>query len=161
MISYGPSHRHPAHLIRRYTGADEDAVVDLWSAAARAAHPFIDGEGEGARARQLREVYLVTADNWVAESCGRTVGLLGMLGAEIGGLFVAVDAQGQGVGRSLVEHAAALHGDLTVDVYELNTRARQFYEHMAFTEQSRRIDDETGHILITMLRRGSSPHSGR
>lgn len=139
-------------IIRRYQASDEESVVDLWSRAAKLAHPFIEGEGEGDRARKLREVYLVMADNWVAEVSGAVVGLLGLLEAEIGGLFVAPEAQGRGVGRALVEHAAALHGEVTVEVFANNSRARRFYDLMGFVERGRRTDEETGHILISMLR---------
>lgn len=138
--------------IRPYRPADEDAVVDLWSRASKLAHPFLAGEGEGDRERKLREVYLVQADNWVADSPRGVVGLLGMLGSEIGGLFVAPEAQGQGVGSALVEHAAAMHGTVTLEVYERNGPARGFYERMGFTEVRRRPDEDTGHTLIELRR---------
>ncbi|WP_073446777.1 GNAT family N-acetyltransferase [Streptomyces yunnanensis] len=145
-------------VIRRYREADQDAVCDLWSRASRQAHPFIEGEGEGERARVLREVYLVQAENWVAERDGAVIGLLGLLcggedgGVEIGGLFVAPEAQGDGVGRELVEHAASRYGALTLEVFEENARGRRFYAGLGFTERGRRIDDWTGHPLITVAR---------
>ncbi|MEU9118533.1 GNAT family N-acetyltransferase [Streptomyces sp. NPDC048506] len=155
-------------IIRPYRASDQDVVIDLWSRAVRRAHPFIEGEGEGERARILREVYLVQADNWVAERDGTVIGLLGLLpgehgehsgdgpdegpGAEVGGLFVAPEAQGGGIGRQLLEHAAALHGALTLEVFEANDRARCFYAHLGFTERVRRIDERTGHPLIALER---------
>ncbi|MFC9514969.1 GNAT family N-acetyltransferase [Nocardiaceae bacterium NPDC056970] len=137
--------------VRRYRTADEDAVIDLWARAAKGAHPFVEGEGEGTRETKMRAVYLVEADNWVAESSRGVVGLLGLLGSEIGGLFVAPEAQGQGVGRVLVEHAAVLRGPVTLEVYERNASARRFYERMGFVELRRRIDED-GHQLITLER---------
>ncbi|WP_310724069.1 GNAT family N-acetyltransferase [Streptomyces sp. N2A] len=140
-------------IIRRYRDTDQDVVIDLWSRAVRRAHPFIEGEGEGERARILREVYLVRAENWVAEHAGTVIGLLGLLpGGEIGGLFVAPEAQGRGVGRQLVEHAAARYGALTLEVFEGNARARRFYAHLGFTERGRRVDEETGHPLLVLDR---------
>ncbi|MFI5522163.1 GNAT family N-acetyltransferase [Streptomyces platensis] len=149
-------------IIRPYRPSDQDVVTDLWSRAARQAHPFLDGEGAGERARLLREVYLVQAENWVAEREGRVIGLLGLLtggpgdgdrpGAEVGGLFVAPEAQGGGAGRELLEHAAARHGALTLEVFEGNDRARRFYAHLGFTERGRRTDQETGHPLVALER---------
>ncbi|MFG2093206.1 GNAT family N-acetyltransferase [Streptomyces sp. NPDC048612] len=147
-------------IIRRYHPSDQDVVTDLWSRAARQAHPFLDGEGTGERARLLREVYLVEGENWVAERAGRVIGLLGLRaggpgdgnGAEIGGLFVAPEAQGGGAGRELLEHAAALHGALTLEVFEDNDRARGFSAHLGFTEQGRPTDEETGRPLIALER---------
>ncbi|GAB7032346.1 GNAT family N-acetyltransferase [Streptomyces sp. NPDC021749] len=98
-------------------------------------------------------MYLVRAENWVAERAGTVVGLLGLLpGGEIGGLFVAPEAQGGGVGRQLVEHAAARYGALTLGVFEGNARARRFYAHLGFTERERRVDEETGHPLLVLER---------
>ncbi|MEV0925976.1 GNAT family N-acetyltransferase [Streptomyces spongiicola] len=139
--------------IRRYETPDEAVVVDLWSRAAKLAHPFIEGEGEGERARKLREVYLRAAENWVAEVDGEVVALLGLLGDEIGGLFVDPRAQGRGVGRELVRHAAELRGgELRLEVFEANASARGFYERMGFAERGRRLDEESGHQLIVMVR---------
>ncbi|WP_228993199.1 GNAT family N-acetyltransferase [Streptomyces sp. DH8] len=147
-----PEHVSEPAVIRRYTAADEDAAVDVWSRAGRAAHPFIPGEGEGERARKMREIYLLHAENWVAEADGRVVALLGLLDAEIGGLFVAPEAQGTGVGRRLVDHAAALHGSLALEVYEKNTGARSFYARMGFVEESRRVDEEYDEVMLRLTR---------
>lgn len=139
-------------IIRPYERTDEDAVVKVWAHASRQAHPFVVGEGEGERERKMREVYLVQAQNWVVESTedGGIVGLLGMQAAEIGGLFVAPQAQGQGLGQALVRHATALHGTVTLEVYTRNTRARRFYAWMGFEETGRRREEETGHQMIAL-----------
>lgn len=153
--------------IRRYQPSDQDVVIDVWSRAARQAHPFIEGEGAGERARILRERYLVRPENWVAERDGTIIGLLGLLpyghpernaggpggtDAEVGGVFVAPEAQGAGIGRQLVEHAAALYGALSLEVYEANARALRFYARLGFTERGRRTDEATGHPLIVLDR---------
>ena len=143
--------------IRRYTPQDEADVADLWSRASKRAHPFIAGEGEGERLKALRENYLPHAANWVAlDENDRAVGLLGLLetdeGAQIGGLFVAPEAQGKGIGRMLVDHAARLKGSLRLEVFEKNAAARRFYARMGFQEAGSRPDPDTGHVLITMSR---------
>ncbi|MCJ0902457.1 GNAT family N-acetyltransferase [Rhodococcus sp. ARC_M6] len=138
--------------VRRYRPSDEEAVIELWSQAAKLAHPFLDGEGEGAREAKMREIYLVHAENWIAETPEGVVGLLGLLGAEIGGLFVSPHAQRLGIGRLLVEHATALHGTVTLEVYELNESARRFYAIIGFQETGRHPDEETGHELIQLRR---------
>ncbi|GIH21732.1 acetyltransferase [Acrocarpospora phusangensis] len=140
-------------IVRPYAEADQDAVVGVWSRSARLAHPFVDGEGVGARADEMREVHLRQADMWVAlDETGEIVGLLGLLGAEIGGLFVDPPSQGRGIGRLLVEHAAAIHGELTVEVYELNERACGFYRRMGFVPFGSRVESETGLTLLQLRR---------
>ncbi|OQS13118.1 GNAT family N-acetyltransferase [Nocardia donostiensis] len=137
-------------MIRRYEPGDEEVVLDLWSRAARQAHPFIPDEGRGERARKMREIYLRQADNWVAELDQTVVGLLGMIGSEIGGLFVAPEAHRRGIGRMLVEHALAMHGNVTLEVYEGNATARAVYDRLGFTELARRVDADTGHTMIAL-----------
>ncbi|MER6047610.1 GNAT family N-acetyltransferase [Streptomyces sp. NPDC001793] len=147
-------------VIRRYRDADQGVVCDLWSRASQQAHSITEGEGEGEQARVLREVYPAGAEHWVAERDGAVTGLLRLLGVgdggdrdvEIGGLFVAPEAQGSGIGRELVEHAAARYGALTAAVFEADDRARRFFAQLGFTESGRRIDDRTGHPLLTMER---------
>ncbi|MFD9615244.1 GNAT family N-acetyltransferase, partial [Streptomyces sp. NPDC059083] len=135
--------------IRPYRPEDEEAVVGLWSRATRIAHPFIAEEDTGERERKLRQIYLVHADNWVAELPDRgVVGLLGMLDAEIGGLFVDPGVQKSGIGRQLVAHALRLHPTVTLDVFELNSSARAFYARLGFREITRHLDPDTGFTLI-------------
>lgn len=62
------------------------------------------------------------------------------------------------MGRRLVEHAAALHGPLTLDVYEKNTQARHFYARMGFVEESRRVDDEYDEVMLKLIR--PAPNQG-
>ncbi|MDZ5697000.1 GNAT family N-acetyltransferase [Chelativorans sp. M5D2P16] len=148
-------------VIRRYRTGDEAQVSDLWSRASKAAHPFIPGEGEGERLRLLRDVYLVHAENWVAtDADGNVVGLLGLLSthedAEVGGLFIAPEAQGKGIGRQLIAHAVALKGDLRLEVFARNEGARHFYRRTGFEEDGSRTDPDTGFELILLRRKRTS-----
>lgn len=143
----------PAFRIRPYRPEDADGAVEVWARASEIAHAFLGDPAGSERERKIREIYLVHADNWVAETAdGRVVGLLGMLGSEIGGLFVHPDAQGMGIGRALVAFAAARHRSVTLDVYEENSKARAFYAHLGFTEESRGHEDDvdSGHLVITL-----------
>ncbi|WP_328732124.1 GNAT family N-acetyltransferase [Streptomyces caniferus] len=155
-------------IIRRYEASDQAVVTDLWARAVQQAHPFPDGEGRGERARVLPQMDLAAAENWVAEREGTVVGLLGLLrdgsdggsggGGAVGGLFVAPEAQRAGIGRELLEHAAAVHGALTLEVFEGNDPARRFFTHLGFTERGRRTDEETGRPLV-VLERAAPLHS--
>lgn len=130
-------------------------MLRLWSDAAKAVHPFIPDEGEGERLDMVRDVYLAQAESWVVEDeAGQVQGLLSLIGSEIGGLFVAPAAQGKGYGRVLLEHAAALKGELVLEVFEKNEKARAFYEHMGFVQTGKRLDVPTGLSLCILLRAG-------
>ncbi len=76
---------------------------------------------------------------WVAEESGRPLGFLAIDRSQRNGwdvlekLYVDPDAQNQGVGAALLEHAKALRPDgLVLWVFQKNTGARRFYKRHGF-----------------------------
>jgi putative acetyltransferase len=142
-------------LIRPYAAAiDRERALEIWLAASRLAHPFL---GEATLQRQLTlvsDVYLADADIRVAVVDARVQGFIGLLGAFIGGLFVAPEAHRLGIGRALIENAATTEGALTVEVYAQNQGALAFYAAQGFVETERRPRDDEGRPLeLVQLRR--------
>ena len=130
--------------IRPYETSDLQQALSLWLAASRAGHPFL---GEDILAQQqvlVRDIYLPNAETWIAEDQGRILGFIGLLGDFIGGLFVAPDQHGRGIGRTLVNHAYELKGLLTVEVYAANPIAPEFYRRCGFVEIGRKERDDEG-----------------
>ncbi len=131
-------------VIRPFEAAtDTQELSAIWLEASRVAHPFI-GERRLIDQRSLIErQYLPNAETWVAIVDDQPVGFIGLLGTFIGGLFVAPDRQGLGIGRQLVAHALNLKGELSLEVYTRNRTAMGFYRALGFEELSRRpVDDE-------------------
>ena len=146
-----------AHLaLRPYTPADLDACTAIWRAASNAGHPFLSREDLKADEALVREVYFPRAAITLACDGGAPVGFVAMIGAFIGGLFVAPDQHRRGIGRMLVEAVAHTHGPLMVEVYEANSGARQFYRALGFSETGHRGFDDRGRPLplIRMEQRG-------
>jgi ribosomal protein S18 acetylase RimI-like enzyme len=141
--------------IRPYEPATDQArVLDIWLAASRAGHPFLTEADLATQRMLVRDLYLEQAETWVATMAGRIEGFIGLLDAFIGGLFVDPEAHRSGIGRALVQHAAARKGALTVDVYAANEAALAFYARLGFTLTGRRdIDDEGRHLPLLQLRR--------
>ncbi|MDF1585753.1 GNAT family N-acetyltransferase [Marinimicrococcus flavescens] len=139
-------------FIRRYRPVDRDRVIGIWLAASRVGHPFVGEAVLREQQEKVRDVYLPMAENWVAEVEGRIEGFIGLLDDFVGGLFVDPRRHGQGIGRSLLQHAATRHGRLTVSVYEANTEALAFYRRCGFLETSRKPRDAEGRpfAIITM-----------
>lgn len=142
--------------LRSYDPArDRDACLAIWRAASEVGHPFLAAADLDADAVLVRDVYLPAAKVTVAEADGRVVGFVALLDAFVGGLFVAPEAHGRGVGRALIQDAAAARGALEVEVYAANAGARAFYARTGFVETGIRETDDQGRALaLVRLRRG-------
>ncbi|MGF1444713.1 MAG: GNAT family N-acetyltransferase [Pikeienuella sp.] len=148
-----------AIAIRPAAAADLDALIAVWAASARAAHPFLPGEGRGARRQMVRDHFLPRATTLLAEADGRILGFASVIEAELAGLFVLPEAQGQGIGRALLTAAAQGRASLTLTVFVRSARARAFYARAGFVEIARGLDGETSEPVIRM-RRDSTPAGG-
>lgn len=131
--------------IRAYKGAtDLEKLSTIWFDASRRVHGFI-GEKRLLEQRTLIETqYLPNAETWVACQSESPVGFISLLDSFIGGLFVAPQSQGQGVGRALVAHALKLKDELLLEVYTENAQAVNFYKSLGFKELSKRKRDDEG-----------------
>jgi len=72
------------------------------------------------------------------------VGFISLLDTFIGGIFVAPDQHGRGIGRKLITHAVDRKGELSLEVYTENEQAMRFYTALGFFEVSRRATDDQG-----------------
>jgi putative acetyltransferase len=132
-------------VIRPFDAAtDLKRLSNIWFEASMKAHPFI-GERRLIEQRGLIEgEYLPKAETSVACLDGEAVGFISLLGSFIGGIFVAPDRQGFGIGRKLIADALARKGELSLEVYTENEQAVRFYKQLGFQEISRRATDDFG-----------------
>ncbi|MDR7125126.1 GNAT family N-acetyltransferase [Pseudotabrizicola sp. 4114] len=139
-------------MIRPFEAAtDVRALSGLWLDASLVAHGFLGVGLLHAQQRLIEETYLPMAETWVAEAGTVPVGFVSLLDRFIGGIFVAPDQQGRGIGRALISHALARKGALTLEVYTRNTQATRFYAGLGFREVSRREVDDNGLPFETAL----------
>ncbi len=131
--------------IRRAVPADRDLLVDIWLRSVRATHTFLSEEDIQFFLPMVRDVALNALEVWVlCSGCGVPMGFMGMSGNKIEALFLAPEFHRRGGGRRLVRHAHELRCDLTVDVNEQNSAARDFYEACGFVVEGRSELDSTG-----------------
>jgi putative acetyltransferase len=122
-----------------------ESLVDIWYRAALATHHFVARSDleffrEIVQNGALRELEL-----WIeCEDAAKPRGFIGLFDTKIEALFIAPEFHGQGIGRSLVQHAEQLKGPkLQVDVNEQNTGARAFYRRLGFEQVGRSALDPT------------------
>ncbi len=131
-------------LIRPSTPADAAPLADIWRASVRATHDFLSEAHFTEIEALVAQQYLPQAPLWVIEVDGSPAGFMGLTGAHVDALFIDPRRRAQGLGRSMIAHAARLEGKLTVDVNEQNRQAVGFYERMGFQTTGRSSQDDAG-----------------
>lgn len=140
-------------MIRDFDSKDTEAVVAVWRAATRVAHPFLASDFIEREADNLRKIYLVHAATRVTEIDGQVVGFIAMIGNEIGGLFLDPELHGRGLGRALVNDAAKKHGALEVEVFERNAVGRRFYDGYGFRPIGSSNHEASGENVLRLATR--------
>jgi len=138
------------HLIRRYKNEDIIAILIIWEKASQLAHSFLPKKFMDQERDNLPNLYIPAAETWVAEVEGKVVGFIALIGNEVGGLFVDPSIHSHGIGRSLMDKAKKIHGDLVVEVFEKNTIGRAFYDRYGFTQKSRYLHEESGCVMLKL-----------
>ena len=134
-------------MIRKMQPADLEPVLNFLLAATLQAHSFIDPAYWHNNLEPVRQM-LPQAEVYVyAETANSApLGLIGLdpEGDYIAGLFVASEAQAQGIGKQLLDYAKSLRSQLTLRVYQQNERALRFYQREGFQIENEQIDEATG-----------------
>ena len=111
-------------MIRVVQKADITKVADIWLDTNIKAHNFI------------------SAQYW--ESNYEIQGFIGLNGDYIEGIFVCDRLQSQGIGKLLLDFVKESRTQLSLNVYQKNTRAIHFYQREGFEIQNEGLDEATG-----------------
>ena len=137
-------------MIRRYGDQDLDDLLEVWHQASVIAHHFMNDEFFEGEREAIQNDHLPIADTWVYESEGKVVGFISLLGQHVGAIFVHPAMHSKGIGRSLMDHARSLHGQLQLDVFKENRVARAFYDQYGFEVVEEYFHDALGHPMLKM-----------
>ena len=129
--------------IRRATIDDADEIGEIWLASFRATYPFPPAHPDDDVRAWLRDEHVATGSAWVAVDDDRPVALMvlrpGRGGAvgELDQLYVHPGRLGEGIGRELLELAKRESpGGLELYTFQVNARARRFYERNGFVAEA-------------------------
>ena len=122
----------------------------MWAQASTLAHPFLSEEFLELERHNIPNVYLPKAETWVWVADGRVVGFISLLGNEVGAIFVDPAFHRSGIGRTLMDRAQALRGDLEVEVFESNLVGRAFYARLGFETMHHKVHDQTGFQVMRL-----------
>jgi putative acetyltransferase len=137
-------------MIRKYTEADCEGLIEVWSAASVVATPFLSDEFMSEERVNIRTKWIPMAETWVFDVGGNVAGFVALIGNEVGAIFVHPDYQGRGIGRALMDHAASLRDELFLDVFEENAIGRRFYDRYGFRFEDKHIHEDTGHMQLRL-----------
>jgi len=83
----------------------------------------------------IRHTLIAKAETWLAADDGRVVAMMALKPGWVDQLYVAPDRLGEGIGRRLLDLAKTGAGaeGLQLWTFQVNDRARQFYERNDFS----------------------------
>lgn len=121
--------------LRRATDADAEAAAEVFISSRRTALPSVPFVHSDDSVREyVRNILIAKTEGWVATDGDQILAIMSLTPGWVDQLYVATSAQGQGIGRRLLDTAKERSdGDLQLWTFQVNHRARRFYERNGFT----------------------------
>lgn len=139
-------------MIRAFEENDLTAIMQIWLDTNIKAHCFIPKEYWTDNYEMVRSV-LPQAEIYVYENDAtkQIDGFIGLSNEYIEGIFVREGIQSNGIGKQLLEYAKCVKSNMSLCVYQENTRAIQFYQREQFVIQFENTDDNTNQKEYVMI----------
>lgn len=119
--------------LRRATVADAPAVADVFLASFQGTYDFPLAHTDDEVRGWIRDRLVPTQETWVAIDGRAVVGMMAITPGHLEQLYVAPTRLGEGIGRRLVDLAKERSpGGLDLWTFQVNDRARRFYERNGF-----------------------------
>ena len=121
--------------LRRATDADAEAAAEVFISSRRTALPTVHFPYSDESVRgYVRDILIATTEGWLAQDADMVVAVMSLKPGWVEQLYVATDRQGEGIGRRLLDLAKERSdGGLQLWTFQVNDRARRFYERNGFT----------------------------
>lgn len=119
-------------------------LLAVWEDSVRATHTFLTEADIAAIKAYVPEALMAVPRLTVVEEAGVPCGFMGIADDRLEMLFLAPQARGKGIGKSLLTFAIKEAGVRHLTVNEQNPQAVGFYEHMGFQVVKRTATDEQG-----------------
>jgi GNAT superfamily N-acetyltransferase len=123
--------------IRPAGAADAGAVADVYLASFRATYDFPLAHTDDQVRAWIRDVVVPAGGTWVAvDPFDAVVGMMDVAPGTLDQLYVRPDRLGVGIGRALLDVARDQSPEgLTLYTFQVNARARRFYERNGFVAE--------------------------
>ncbi len=139
-------------MIRAFKENDLTDIMQIWFDTNIKAHSFIPKEYWTDNYEMVRSA-LPQAEIYVYENDAtkQIDGFIGLSNEYIEGIFVKESVQSNGIGKQLLAYAKSVKSNMSLCVYQKNTRAIQFYQREQFVIQSESTDDNTNQKEYVMI----------
>ncbi len=136
-------------MIRKFQPDNRERVMQLWLSGNLDAHSFVPRDYWISHAPMVREL-LVQAELYVCELDGDIRGFAGVQDGSLAGIFVDQAHRSMGIGKRLLDYIKKRHPLFTLNVYQRNQRAVEFYLREGLSVIAEGIDEGTGEMDYTM-----------
>ena len=131
-------------MIRNLKNDDIDIVMELWKNSTIEAQNFIPDSYWLENYDNVKNNYLPNSDTYVYEEDGEIKGFVSLIeNIFIGGLFIRVDSQREGIGSVILDFLKERNYKLQLTVYDKNERAMKFSLKSGFKILNTEIDKKT------------------
>ncbi|KAA0468364.1 N-acetyltransferase [Klebsiella aerogenes] len=133
-------------MIQKWDATETGPLLELWLESTIYAHPFIAESYWRESLEVVRDVYLRAAATWVWQENDALKGFISVMDSRfVGALFVAPQAIRHGIGRALLDEVKQHYDWLSLEVYQKNVRAVNFYHAQGFRIEDCAWQDDTQH----------------
>lgn len=136
-------------MIRKFETKDTERIMQIWLEVNIETHHFVRSDYWLSQYQSVQE-QLLQADIYVYEQDKKIQGFVGMMDDYLAGIFVDEKCRSMGIGKDLLECVKENYPVFTLNVYQKNRRAVDFYLREGLSVVSKGIDKDTKEADYTM-----------
>lgn len=127
-------------MIREFQKSDIEKITEIWLNTNLKAHDFIPAQYWLSKLEAVKGMFL-QAEIYIFEKENEIQGFIGLYENYIAGIFVQSQFQTKGIGKRLIDFVKDRKEELTLSVYQKNTRAVKFYQRENFEIRCENTDE--------------------
>ena len=136
-------------MIRKFEKKDTERVMQIWLEVNIETHYIVPSKYWLSQYQSVQK-QILQADIYVYEQDKEIQGFVGMMDDYLAGIFVDKKCRSMGIGKSLLECVKKNYPAFSLNVYQKNRRAVNFYLREGLSIVSKEIDEDTGETDYTM-----------
>lgn len=137
-------------MIRKFEKKDTERVMQIWLEVNIEAHDFVPSNYWLSQYQSVQK-QILQADIYVYEYDKEIQGFVGMMDSYLAGIFVDKKYRSMGIGKSLLECIKKNYPAFSLNVYQKNQRAVNFYLKEGLSVVTEEMDEDTGAMDYIMV----------